>query len=100
MGRSQKTGARTTILVDRATAPLIKNHSILMEGHAQFVTLQSPDNVTLTIVNIYALRSSLTLTIVHALPSHGVKPQERVSQSQVAELELGSTLPTPNSRKG
>jgi hypothetical protein len=30
----------------------------------------------------------------------GVKPQVRVSQSQVAELKLGSTLPTPNSRKG
>jgi hypothetical protein len=30
----------------------------------------------------------------------GVKPQVRVSQSQVAELKLGSTLLTPNSRKG
>jgi len=30
----------------------------------------------------------------------GVKPQVRVSQSQVVELKLGSTLPTPNSRKG
>jgi hypothetical protein len=30
----------------------------------------------------------------------GVKPEVRVSQSQVAELKLGSTLPTPNSRKG
>jgi hypothetical protein len=40
-------------------------------------------------------RSSLTRSQVT-----GVKPQVRVSQSQVAELKLGSTLPTPNSRKG
>ncbi|CAK9195614.1 unnamed protein product [Sphagnum troendelagicum] len=29
-----------------------------MEGCAQFITLQSPDNGTLTIINIYAPRSS------------------------------------------
>ncbi|CAK9200508.1 unnamed protein product [Sphagnum troendelagicum] len=58
MGRSQRTSVGTAILVDMATAPLVKEHDILMEGHAQFVTLQSPDNGTLTIVNIYALRSS------------------------------------------
>jgi len=35
-----------------------------------------------------------------ALPSHGGETQARVSQSQVAELGLGSTLPASNSRKG
>jgi hypothetical protein len=35
-----------------------------------------------------------------ALPSHGGETQVRVSQSQVAELGLGSTLPASNSRKG
>jgi hypothetical protein len=34
MGRSQRTSAGTTILVDRAIAPLIKEHGILMEGCA------------------------------------------------------------------
>jgi hypothetical protein len=58
MGRSQKTNARTTILVERATTPLVKEQGIVMEGCAQFVTLQSLDNGTLTIVNIYAPHSS------------------------------------------
>ncbi len=35
-----------------------------------------------------------------ALPSHGGETQVRVSQSQVAELGLGSMLPASNSRKG
>jgi hypothetical protein len=35
-----------------------------------------------------------------ALPSHGGETQARVSQSQVAKLGLGSTLPASNSRKG
>jgi hypothetical protein len=35
-----------------------------------------------------------------ALPSHGGETQARVSQSQVAELGLGSMLPASNSRKG
>jgi hypothetical protein len=35
-----------------------------------------------------------------ALPSHGGETHLRVSQSQVAELRLGSTLPASNSRKG
>jgi hypothetical protein len=35
-----------------------------------------------------------------ALPSHGGETQVRVSQSQVAGLGLGSTLPASNSRKG
>jgi hypothetical protein len=59
MGRSQKTSAGMAIMVDRATTPLIKAHGILMEGRAQFITLQSPDDGTLTIINVYAQRSSL-----------------------------------------
>jgi len=58
MGTSQRTSASTAILVDKATAPLIKDHDIVMEGRAQFLTLQSPDNGSFTIINIYAQRSS------------------------------------------
>jgi exonuclease III len=58
MGRSQRTSAGTAILVDMATAPLVKAHGILMEGRAQFVALQSPNSKTLTIVNVYAPCSS------------------------------------------
>jgi len=58
MGRSQRISASTAILVDRAITPLIKEHEILMEGRAQFITLQSPENGLLTIVNIYAPHSS------------------------------------------
>jgi hypothetical protein len=42
----------------------------------------------------------LSESITDALPSHGGETQVRVSQSQVAELGLGSTLPASNSRKG
>ncbi len=58
MGRSQRTSAGTSILVNKAIAPLVKEHGILMEGQAQFITFQSPDNRSLTIVNVYAQRSS------------------------------------------
>jgi hypothetical protein len=58
MGHSQRINAGTTILVDRAIAPLVKEHGILMEGRVQFIILQFPDNGLLTIVNIYAPRSS------------------------------------------
>lgn len=34
MGTSQRTSARTAILVDRTTAPLIKTDGILVEGRA------------------------------------------------------------------
>jgi hypothetical protein len=53
MGRSQRISAGTVILVDRATAPLVKAHDILTKGHAQYVTLQSPDNKTLTIITMH-----------------------------------------------
>ncbi len=42
----------------------------------------------------------LLKTIFDALPSHGGETHLKVSQSQVAELRLGSTLPASNSRKG
>jgi hypothetical protein len=58
MGRSQKTSAGMAILIDRATTPLIKEHGILMEGRAQYVSLQFPEGRTLTIINVYAQRSS------------------------------------------
>jgi exonuclease III len=58
LGRSQKTMAGTAILIDRATTPLIKEHGILVEGRVQFVTLLSPDNELLTIINVYAPQTS------------------------------------------
>jgi len=58
MGRSERTSAGTAILVDKAIAPLITTHGTLIEGRAQFITLQFPNNGTLTIINVYAPRSS------------------------------------------
>ncbi|CAM6009036.1 unnamed protein product [Sphagnum balticum] len=58
MGRSQRTSAGTAILVDKAFAPLITAHGTLIKGRAQFITLQSLDNGTLTIINVYAPCSS------------------------------------------
>jgi len=58
MGCSQRMSARMAILIDRATSPLIKDHGTLMEGRAQYVTLQSPKGGTLTIINIYGQHSS------------------------------------------
>jgi hypothetical protein len=57
IGRSQRLSTGTSILVDRIITPLIKDNNILMEGRAQFITLQSPDNKTLTIINVYAAMS-------------------------------------------
>jgi endonuclease/exonuclease/phosphatase family metal-dependent hydrolase len=58
MGSSQRTSAGTAILVDRMTAPLVKEDKILIEGRMQYVTLLLPDNLELTIVNTYASRTS------------------------------------------
>jgi len=58
MGRSQRTSAGTAILVDKATAPLIMAHNTLIKGRAQFITIEAPNNGSLTIVNVYAPRSS------------------------------------------
>jgi exonuclease III len=58
MGCSQRMSADTAILVDKAIAPLITAHGTLIEGRAQFITLQSPDNGTLTIINVYVPQSS------------------------------------------
>ncbi len=58
MGTSQRTSARTAILVDRMTAPLIKEDGILAVGTAQYVTLHLPDSSELSIINIYAPRTS------------------------------------------
>jgi exonuclease III len=54
MAISQRTSAGTTILVDRATAPLISDSGILTEGTTQFVTLHLPDNSKITVINTYA----------------------------------------------
>jgi exonuclease III len=58
MGRSQRISAGTAILINRVTTSLIKDHGTLMEGCAQYVSFQSPEGGTLTIINVYAQRSS------------------------------------------
>jgi hypothetical protein len=58
MGSSQRTSAETAILVDRMMAPLVTEDKILIEGKVQSVTLHLPDDLALTIVNIYASRRS------------------------------------------
>ncbi len=58
MGPSQRMSAGTAILVDRKTAPLVVDNGILMEGRAQFIKLQVAGSGTLTIVNVYAARTS------------------------------------------
>lgn len=58
MGTSQRLSAGTTILVDKTTVPLVKDHGTLSEGRAQYIMLQSPEGGTLTVINIYAPNSS------------------------------------------
>jgi len=58
MGNSQHISAGIAILVDRMTAPLIKEDGILTEGRVQYVTLHLPDSFELSIINTYALRTS------------------------------------------
>jgi hypothetical protein len=64
MGRSQRSSTGTAILVDKAIAPLITVHGTLIEGRVQFITSQSLDNGTLTIVNVYAPRSSIDIALL------------------------------------
>ncbi len=58
MGNSQRTNAGTAILVDKMTAPLIKEDGILTEGRVQYITLHLPDSSELSIINSYAPRTS------------------------------------------
>ncbi len=58
MGRLQRLSACTSILVDKFLVPQMTSNDILLEGRAQFITLQLLDNGNLTIVNIYAVRTS------------------------------------------
>jgi hypothetical protein len=58
MGTSQQTSAGTAILVDKMTAPLVKEDKILTEGRVQYITLHLSDNSVLTIINTYASRTS------------------------------------------
>jgi hypothetical protein len=46
------------ILVDKTIAPLVTAHGTLIEGRTQFITMQFPNNDTLTILNVYAPRTS------------------------------------------
>jgi len=54
MGRSQRIGAGTAILLDKNTAPHLVDHGTLVPGRAQFITLQPPGEGSLTIINVYA----------------------------------------------
>jgi exonuclease III len=55
VGRSRRIRAGMAILFEKSIAPLIAAHGTIIEGRAQYVSIQSPDNGTLT---IYAPRSS------------------------------------------
>jgi hypothetical protein len=46
------------MLVDKSLTPQITSNDILLEGIAQFITLEFPGNENLTIINIYAIRTS------------------------------------------
>jgi hypothetical protein len=54
----QRLSVGTSILVDRSLTPQITSNSILLEGKAQFITLELPNNENLTIVNIYYVCTS------------------------------------------
>jgi exonuclease III len=58
MGNSQRISAETAILVDRMTAPLIKEDGIITEGRTQYLTFHLPDSTKLSIINTYAPRTS------------------------------------------
>jgi len=58
MGCSQRMSAGTSILVDRSLAPLISANDILLEGRAQYITLQILGTGTPIIINVYAACSS------------------------------------------
>jgi hypothetical protein len=58
MGSSQRTSAGTAILVDRMTAPLIKEDGILTEERVQYITLHLPDSSKPSIINTYVPRTS------------------------------------------
>jgi predicted secreted protein len=48
----------TSILIDRSLAPFINANDILLEGRAQFITLQIVGSKNLTIINVYVTYSS------------------------------------------
>jgi hypothetical protein len=50
--------ASIAILVDKSTAPLVKDHGTLSVGRAQYIIIQAPKGGILTIVNIYTPNSS------------------------------------------
>jgi hypothetical protein len=56
--------AGTSILIDRSLAPLISANDILLEGMAQFITLQIPGIENLTIINVYVAYSSNEKTLM------------------------------------
>jgi hypothetical protein len=59
VGPSQRISVGMAILVDKTISPLITDHGTLVEGRAQFVTLQPPSEGALTIINIYAALHSI-----------------------------------------
>jgi exonuclease III len=58
MGNSQRNSVGIAILVDRMTAPLVKEDGIITEGRTQYLTLHLPDSTELSIINTYAPRAS------------------------------------------
>jgi hypothetical protein len=66
-------------------------------GH--WKALEESYNLGLDFIPIGGRSQELWVFKVDALPSHVGETHLRVSQSQVAELRLGNTLPASNSRK-
>jgi hypothetical protein len=48
----------------------------------------------------FSFINSATLRLIDTLPSHGVKPTWGFHKVKLRKVELGSTLPASNSRKG
>lgn len=85
MGTSQRLSVGTAILVDKTIALLVKDHGTLSEGRAQYITLQSPNRGTLTVINIYApeLLQRSSSPLEETLPSRtGFRPLHRWGRLQ------------------
>jgi hypothetical protein len=85
MGNSQRISAGTAILVDRMTAPLVKEDGIITEGRTQYLTLHLPDSTELP--------SSTPMHRGHpeTKPLCGKKSGRPTSQQTMSSLEVTST---------
>ncbi len=99
MGRSQRISACTSILVDRMIAPLVKERKILIEGRAQYITLQLPNNGSLTIVNIYTTRSSNNRALIRKISQARFTSDHIIPGGNFNHLEETSRRGTSSERQ-